>query len=92
MENDKDLFYTAREDQGHLLQQVLSASDVDCEDERVPGEGGNAAGSSGGPGGRYGSKRSGGLSSMSGGDDGVYYEFKRKNIHNVHPLFKKFRG
>lgn len=84
LENDPDLFYKTREEQGHLLQQVLSASDVDCEDERVPGDPGF---------GRPGtSKRAGGLSSISGGDDAVYYEFKRKNQHNVHPLFKKFRG
>lgn len=84
LDNDPDLFYKTREEQGHLLQQVLSASDVDCEDERVPGDPGF---------GRPGtSKRAGGLSSVSGGDDAVYYEFKRKNQHNVHPLFKKFRG
>lgn len=84
LDSDPDLFYKTREEQGHLLQQVLSASDVDCEDERAPGDPGF---------GRPGtSKRAGGLSSVSGGDDAVYYEFKRKNVHNVHPLFKKFRG
>lgn len=84
IENDSDLLYSTREEQGHLLQQVLAASDIDCEDEKVPGEGGFVR-----PG---GSRRTGGISSMSGGDDAVYYEFKRKNVHNVHPLFKKFRG
>lgn len=84
LDNDSDLFYGTREEQGHLLQQVLAASETDCEDEREPG-----AAPSFRPG---GVKRTGGLSSMSGGDDAVYYEFKRKNIHNVHPLFKKFRG
>ena len=64
----------------------MAASDIDCEDEKVPGEGGAIR-----PG-ASGSRRTGGTSSMSGGDDAVYYEFKRKNAHNVHPLFKKFRG
>lgn len=83
LENDSDLFYGSREDQGQLLQLVLAASDTDCEDERVPGEGGFA---------RPGGSRKG-LSSMSGGDDAVYYEFKRRNnTGNQHPLFKKFRG
>ncbi|XP_031631843.1 general transcription and DNA repair factor IIH helicase subunit XPB [Contarinia nasturtii] len=85
MDNDQDLFYKSREEQGHLLQQVLQASDIDCEDERVPGEGGFS-------GNRAGVKRTGGLSSVSGGDDAVYYEQRRKAAHNVHPLFKKFRG
>lgn len=83
MDTDPDLFYKTREEQGHLLQQVLQASDIDCEDERLPGEGGSTN--------RAGGKRTGGLSSMSGGDDAVYYE-RRKSNHNVHPLFKKFRG
>ncbi|XP_055624050.1 general transcription and DNA repair factor IIH helicase subunit XPB [Toxorhynchites rutilus septentrionalis] len=84
MDNDQDLFYKTREEQGQLLQQVLAASDIDCEDERIPGEGTGAPR----PG---GSKRTGGLSSMSGADDAVYMEFRRKKEH-LHPLFKKFRG
>lgn len=87
LDEDQELFYRTREEQGHLLQQVLAASDIDCEDERNPGENPTNR-----PGGSGGFRRAGGLSSMSGGDDAVYYEFKRKNIHNVHPLFKKFRG
>lgn len=81
MDQDADLFYKSREEQGQLLQQVLAASDIDCEDEKVPGEAG------------FGRvvKRSGGLSSLSGGDDAVYYEFRRKNNNHQHPLFKKFR-
>ncbi|GAB0091966.1 General transcription and DNA repair factor IIH helicase subunit XPB [Sergentomyia squamirostris] len=82
MDSDNELMYKTREEQGNLLQQVLAASDIDCEDERVPGEGG--------AGGSRMTKRVGGLSSMSGGDDAVYYEFKKKNNHQ-HPLFKKFR-
>lgn len=63
--------------------QVLAASDIDCEDERMPGEGGPR----GGP----GSRRSGHLGSMSGADDAIYYEFRKTANTNKHPLFKKFR-
>lgn len=31
--------YSSREEQSHLLQQVLSASDLDADEERIPGEG-----------------------------------------------------
>jgi DNA excision repair protein ERCC-3 len=83
MDEDPNLFYKSREEQGQLLQQVLAASDIDCEDERIPGEGG--------PSNRPGtSKKTGGFSSLSGADNDVYYEYKKKN-HNVHPLFKRFR-
>ncbi|CAH1123181.1 unnamed protein product [Ceutorhynchus assimilis] len=83
MDSETDLHYKTREEQGQLLQQVLAASDIDCEDERVPGEGGPR----GGPG---GNRRVGHMGSMSGADDAVYYEFKKSNV-NKHPLFKKFR-
>ncbi|XP_055902158.1 general transcription and DNA repair factor IIH helicase subunit XPB [Eupeodes corollae] len=83
MDTEPDLMYNTREEQTQLLQQVLSASDLDCEDEKVPGEPGYRP---------SGFKRAGGLGSMSGGDDAVYYEYKRKNAGNIHPLFKKFRG
>lgn len=86
MDTDPDLMYKTREEQSQLLQQVLSASDLDCEDERVPGEPGYR------PSGGAASKRAGGLSSMSGGDDAIYYEQRRRNAGSVHPLFKKFRG
>ncbi|VEN35338.1 unnamed protein product [Callosobruchus maculatus] len=82
MEEEPDLFYKTREEQGQLLQQVLAASDIDCEDERIPGEGGAKAGAT---------RRTGNLGSMSGADDAVYYEFKKSNNINKHPLFKKFR-
>ncbi|EDV96925.1 GH14950 [Drosophila grimshawi] len=86
MDTESDLFYGTQEEQGQLLQLVLSASDLDCEDEKVPGEPGYR------PNGPGTTKRMGGLSSMSGGDDAIYYEHRRKNIGSVHPLFKKFRG
>lgn len=85
MEDEPDLSYKTREEQGQLLQQVLLASDIDCEDEKVPGEGARTgfAGVS---------RRTGGLGSMSGADDAVYYEYKRNaSAASKHPLFKKFR-
>ncbi|KAH8262390.1 hypothetical protein KR026_001895 [Drosophila bipectinata] len=87
MDTDNDLMYGTQEEQAQLLQLVLSASDLDCEDEKLPGEPGYRPGGSGGT-----TKRTGGLSSMSGGDDAIYYEHRRKNVGSVHPLFKKFRG
>ncbi|XP_060535753.1 general transcription and DNA repair factor IIH helicase subunit XPB [Cylas formicarius] len=84
MDQEADLMYKTREEQGQLLQQVLAASDIDCEDEKVPGEGGPRGGGAVG-------RKVGGLGSMSGGDDAVYYEFKRSSNVNKHPLFKKFR-
>lgn len=39
MEEEQDMMYKTREEQGQLLQQVLSASDMDAEEERIPGEG-----------------------------------------------------
>lgn len=65
--------------------QVLAASDIDCEDERIPGEGGGPrAGASG-------NRRVGHMGSISGADDAVYYEYKKSSSQNKHPLFKKFR-
>ncbi|XP_016988992.1 general transcription and DNA repair factor IIH helicase subunit XPB [Drosophila rhopaloa] len=87
MDTDADLMYGTQEEQGQLLQLVLSASDLDCEDEKLPGEPGFRPGGAGGT-----VRRAGGLSSMSGGDDAIYYEHRRKNVGSVHPLFKKFRG
>lgn len=83
MDEDPNLFYNTREEQGQLLQQVLAASDIDCEDERVPGEGGPPRPGT--------SRKTGGFSSLSGADNEVYYEYKKRSSVQ-HPLFKKFRG
>uniref|UniRef100_A0A146LTX2 General transcription and DNA repair factor IIH helicase/translocase subunit XPB n=4 Tax=Lygus hesperus TaxID=30085 RepID=A0A146LTX2_LYGHE len=81
IENDPDIFYKTREEQALLLQQVLAASDLDADEERIPGEG---------P--RPGTRRPGNIGSMSGADDAVYMEYKRSNSLIKHPLFKKFRA
>ncbi|KMQ94269.1 dna excision repair protein haywire [Lasius niger] len=39
MDEEPDLMYGNREEQGQLLQQVLTASDTDADEERIPSEG-----------------------------------------------------
>ena len=80
MEENKKIFYGNREEQVLLLQQVLAATDADVgEEEMLLGVAGK------------GIKRQGGnMASMSGADDNVYIESRRKG-DSKHPLFKKFR-
>lgn len=86
MEEEPDMMYKTREEQGVLLQQVLAASETDADEERVPGEGIGTARAGG-----SGFRRTGNMASMSGADDAIYMEYRR--LSNVkHPLFKKFRG
>lgn len=86
IEQDQELLYKTKEEQAKMLQAVLTASDNDADEERVPGE---IGGSRPGPFGR----RTGTIASMSGADDNVYMEYKRSSGANLpkHPLFKKFR-
>ncbi|KRT85080.1 helicase [Oryctes borbonicus] len=87
MDEEPDLLYKTKDEQGQLLQQVLAASDIECEDEKIPGEGGAR-------GGLAVHRRVGGIGSLSGADDTVYYEYKKSassSTANKHPLFKKFR-
>ena len=81
MEENKKIFYGNRDEQVLLLQQVLAATDADVgEEEMLPGVAGGK-----------GFKRQGGnMASMSGADDNVYIESRRKG-DSKHPLFKKFR-
>ncbi|XP_008545988.1 general transcription and DNA repair factor IIH helicase subunit XPB [Microplitis demolitor] len=84
MDEEPDLFYKTREEQGQLLQQVLLASDTDADEERIPGDGPRPI-----------MRKAGNLASMSGADDAVYYEYKKSassSTANKHPLFKKFRS
>ncbi|XP_026762625.1 general transcription and DNA repair factor IIH helicase subunit XPB [Galleria mellonella] len=84
MDQEPDLLYGSREEQGMLLQQVLAASETECEEEREGGAGG-----SGGAGSAR--RAAGSLASLAGADDGLYLEHRRSGIQNKHPLFKKFR-
>lgn len=83
MDQDQELLYKTKEEQAKMLQMVLTASDNDADEERVPGEiGGRTV------------RRPGTMASMSGADDNVYMEYKRSGgASNApkHPLFKKFR-
>lgn len=83
MDEEPDLMYGNREEQGQLLQQVLTASDTDADEERIPNEGPRPI-----------VRKTGTMTSMSGADDAVYYEYKKapsSSTANKHPLFKKFR-
>lgn len=85
MDEEPDLFYKTRDEQGQLLQQVLAANETDAEEERIPGEGGKP--------GFTAHRRVGNMSSISGADDAVYLEYKKQSTSNIkHPLFKKFRN
>ncbi|CAG0912701.1 unnamed protein product [Notodromas monacha] len=81
MENE-DLMYGTSEECLQLLQQTLSANDVDDEE-----------GLMGDPDGPRGAMwKRGNMSSMSGADDALYMEYKRAAAREQrHPLFKKFR-
>ncbi|KAF7990225.1 hypothetical protein HCN44_000030 [Aphidius gifuensis] len=79
MDEEPDLSFKTREEHGNLLQQVLAANDTEADDERMPGDGHRPI-----------MRRAGNMSSMSGADDAVYYEY-RKSSGNKHPLFKRFR-
>ncbi|KYN40899.1 DNA excision repair protein haywire [Trachymyrmex septentrionalis] len=83
MDEEPDLMYGNRDEQGQLLQQVLTASDTDADEERIPGEGLKPI-----------VRKAGTMMSISGADDTVYYEYKKapgSSTANKHPLFKKFR-
>ncbi|CAD6233996.1 GSCOCG00007459001-RA-CDS [Cotesia congregata] len=82
MDQEPDMFYNTKEEQGTLLQKVLLANDSDADEEKIPGEGSRPT-----------MRRAGNISSMSGADDAVYYEFKKPSSSTAkHPLFKKFRS
>ena len=80
--DEEQLHYTTREEQVHLLELILAASESDMYEE------GQLVDRSGGS-----HRRVGNMSSMSGADDSVYGE-KRKGgkKEHLHYLFKKFRS
>lgn len=80
MDQEPDLSFKTREEHGNLLQQLLAANDTDVDDERIPGEGYRPI-----------MRKAGNMSSISGADDGVYYEYRKTSSGNKHPLFKRFR-
>lgn len=87
MNEDKTLFYSTKDEQHQLLQQVLAANDTEAEEEKLPGEmtGKMVPGQA--------TRKVRNISSLSGADDNVYMEYKSKPKLNDarHPLFKRFR-
>ncbi|XP_076439596.1 general transcription and DNA repair factor IIH helicase/translocase subunit XPB-like [Babylonia areolata] len=76
--DEEELLYGTKEEQIQLLQKVLAATDKDAEEERGVGELGKGGIQ----------RKSGTMSSMSGADDTIYMEYRKKAQH---PLFKKFK-
>jgi DNA excision repair protein ERCC-3 len=84
IEDDPDLALYTKKDQAELLQEVLSATDADAEEEgSFPSgkSGGSAMASLSSV-----SRRVGSMATMSGGDDMVYMEYRTNRPQ--HPLFK----
>ena len=84
LENE-NLFYTKKEEQHELLKDVLSANESAVDEDDT----GNlrAAGSS------QITRTGGTMSSLSGGDEGLYMDVRRNQASkdkSHHPLFKKF--
>jgi len=77
LESDKEMLYGTKEHQVTLLHQTLAANDADLEEEIVNVSGKGTV------------RRAGNMASMSGADDNVYAEVRRKDKH---PLFKKLRA
>lgn len=84
LENE-NLFYSKKDEQHELLKEVLAANEsaAAAEDEQTNLR---PAGSS------QISRTAGTMSSLSGGDEGLYYERKNQSSKDKthHPLFKKF--
>ena len=88
MEKEPDMSFGTKEEQYQLLQQVMSANEIDTEEDTANGKGSGPSrpGTS-----STGSRKVGSLAALSGADDAVYYEFKKTSTAHKHPLFKKFR-
>lgn len=92
LETDPDLSYGSREDQQILLQKVLAANEMACEEEALPSEFQSSLANKNGPS-RF-SRKSGSMGAMSGGDSRHYVETaasKKKKKEAQHPLFRAFR-
>lgn len=84
LDNDQGLAFGTQEEQHQLLHMVLAASDIDAEEEMVPGERFPASS-------RGRTKNKSSMLSLSGADDAVFMEYKAGR-DKKHDLFKKFRG
>lgn len=84
MENE-NLYYSKKDEQQELLQKVLSANESAADEEDVPSHVKSS--------GSQILRTTGTLSSLSGGDEGLYMEVRRGQSNkekNRHPLFKRF--
>jgi DNA excision repair protein ERCC-3 len=91
---EENLYYSKKEEQQELLQKVLAENESAADVEDMPSSSSNNL--------RPNSssqifRTQGTLSSLSGGDEGVYMEIKRQKEaasaaagKSHHPLFKKF--
>ena len=77
---EENLRYSSKEEQMRLLETILAASEADMYEENDAGSG-FAAGTQ---------RKAGSMSSMSGADDSIYGEVRKRGDHK-HILFKKFR-
>lgn len=90
--DEEELFYTNKDEQMQLLQQVLQANDNDGELEKISIMDSAEIKSSQQNRQSFVTKKAGNINSLSGADDNVYMEFKSKKSSDYkHPLFKKFR-
>ncbi|CAD5112992.1 DgyrCDS2195 [Dimorphilus gyrociliatus] len=77
---EEQLSYGTRDEQLKLLEEVQRANEADAEEEKMPLDAFINS--------KKVFRRPGNMASMSGADDSVYLESRRKNVH---PLFKKFK-
>ena len=85
--DEEPLYYSKKEEQQELMQKVLAANESAADEEDANTVTIRTAG-----GGSQIVRSSGTLSSLSGGDEGLYMERTRKadKDKSRHPLFKKF--
>lgn len=82
--DDEQLYYSRKEEQTELMQKVLAANETAADEEDAPNI--RSSGQS-----QIYRTTGGALSSLSGGDEGLYMEYQKKNKDKIrHPLFKKF--
>lgn len=80
----ENLYYSKKDERQELLQKVLALND-NAADEEDMSSSLKSAGSS-----QMFRSQGGTMSSLSGGDEGLYMEVKKGQKGTHHPLFKKF--
>nr|VZI17587.1 unnamed protein product [Spirometra erinaceieuropaei] len=94
MENEP-LKLVTKQEQAELLHRVLSSTDEDAMEERLPGDPDSvSSGSRRQPAGGQFARRAGHMASLSGADDAIYIDSsarREKPMKERHPLFKLYR-